>query len=146
MKTLPVQVYIQQWFYEKQEAKFMQTLKFLVWSVWTCPYLLVGDGICKIKLIKVAHVVTLKLAFTEWFFYNLVLLIKLCKIWYLDLDKALLFPKNHVICLKIWKLWQAPTTTQFNIFCWNFAHVSYLTMSTKGFSGFCLDLELLRKT
>ena len=69
-------------------------------------------------------------------FYNLVILIKLFKIRYLNLDKALLFPRNQAICLKNWKLWRAPTTTKFNIFCWNFAHVSYLTMSTKGGSGF----------
>ena len=114
----------------------MQILKFLVWSVCTCPYLLVGDGICKSKLIKVARVVTLKLAFKEWFFYNLVLLIKLCKIGYLNWDKVLLFPRNHVICFKNWKFWRAPTTIQFNIFCWNFAHVSHVTTSTKWSSGF----------
>ena len=39
------------------------------------PYKLVG---------KVARVVNLKLAFTDKFFYNLVVLIKLCKIRYLD--------------------------------------------------------------
>ena len=36
----------------------------------------------------------------------------------------------------------------FNIFCWNFAHVSYLPMSTKvcpGFFLFWLDLELFAK-
>ena len=33
-------------------------------------------------------------------FYNLVILIKLYKIWYLNLDKALLFPRNQAICLK----------------------------------------------
>ena len=87
-------------------------------------------------LFKVARVVDLKLVFTEWFFYNLVILIKLCKIWYLNLDKALLFLRNQVICLKNWKLWQAPTTIKFNIFCWDFARVSYLTMSTKGCLGF----------
>ena len=46
------------------------------------------------------------------------------------------------------EIWRAPTTTKFNIFCWNFAHVSYLTMFTKvcsGFFKFCLDLELLMK-
>ena len=35
-----------------------------------------------------------------------------------------------------------------NIFCWNFAHVSYLPMSTKEwerFLLFCLDLELFAK-
>ena len=47
-----------------------------------------------------------------------------------------------------WKLWRAPTTKEFNIFCWNFAHVFYLVMSAKasvGFFLFCLDLELLKK-
>ena len=34
------------------------------------------------------------------------------------------------------KLWQAPTTIEFDIFYWNFAHVSYLTTSTKGCLGF----------
>ena len=72
----------------------------------------------------------------EWLFYNLVLLIKLCKIGYLNLDKVLLFPRNHVICFKNWKFWRAPTTIQFNIFCWNFGLVSYLTTSTKWSSGF----------
>ena len=46
------------------------------------------------------------------------------------------------------KLWQVPTTTEFNKFFWNFAHVFYLLMSTKrylGFVLFCLDLELLIK-
>ena len=49
-------------------------------------------------------------------------------------------------CLKNWKLWRAPTTIEFNIFCGNLAHVSNLTMSTKScsrFLYFCLDLELL---
>ena len=87
-------------------------------------------------IIKVVCMVNLKLAFTEWFFYNLVILMKLCKIWYLNLDKALLFLRNQVICQKKWKLWQAPTTTKFNIFCWNFVCVSYLTMSAKGCMGF----------
>ena len=46
------------------------------------------------------------------------------------------------------KLWQVPTTTKFNKFCWNFAHVFYLIISIKRYSGFvsfCLDLELLIK-
>ena len=51
-------------------------------------------------------------------------------------DKALLFSRNQVFCLKIWKLWWAPTTLQFNIFCWNFALVFYLPLSTKGCVGF----------
>ena len=85
----------------------------------------------------------------EWFLYNLVILIQLYKIRYLNLDNALLFPINQVICLKNWKLWRATTTTRkFNIFGLNFAHVSYLTMFTKecsGFFFFCFDLELLIK-
>ena len=50
------------------------------------------------------------------------------------------------IFLVIWK--QALTTLVFNVFCWNFAHVSYLPISTKGCSGFflfCLDLESFAK-
>ena len=65
-----------------------------------------------------------------------------------NLDKALLFLRNQVFCLKIWKLWQAPTTLQFNIFCWNFAHVFYLPMSTKecvDFFKFYLDLAKIKK-
>ena len=82
--------------------------------------------------------VKLKLAFMEWFFYNVVILIKLYKIQYLNLHKALFYPRNQAICLKNWKLWGAPTTT----------NVSYLTMSTKGcseFFKFYLDLGLLIK-
>ena len=86
--------------------------------------------------IKVARVVNLKLAFTGWFFYNLIILIKLYKIRYVNLNKALLFPRNQVICLKNLKLWRTQTTVKFNIFCWNFAHVSYLMMSIKGCLGF----------
>ena len=33
-----------------------------------------------------------------------------------------------------WKLWRAPTTIEFNIFCLNFAYVSYSAMSAKGCS------------
>ena len=63
---------------------------------------------------KVARVVNLKFAFTEWLFYNLIKVMKLHKILYLDLDKALLFSRNQVICLKNWKLWRVPTTVKFN--------------------------------
>ena len=66
--------------------------------------------------IKVARVVKLKLAFTEWLFYNLVILIKLYKIRYQNLDNALLFPRNQATCLKNWKLWRAPTTIKFKIY------------------------------
>ena len=37
-----------------------------------------------------------------------------------------------------WKLWWASTTTEFNIFSWIFAHVSYLPISAKGWSEFFL--------
>ena len=50
--------------------------------------------------------------------------------------------------MKNWNLWRVPTTIGFNIFCWNFAHVFYLPMSTKEYSVcflFCLDLELFAK-
>ena len=84
--------------------------------------------------------VKLELASMDWFFYNLVILIKLYKNWILKFrqssEKPGYLPKN-------WKLWRAQTTTKFNIFCWNFAHVSHLKMSTKGclrFSLLCLDL------
>ena len=50
------------------------------------------------------------------FLCNLLILIKLCKIWYLNWGKGLLFPRNQVFCLKNWKPWQAPTTIKFNIF------------------------------
>ena len=59
--------------------------------------------------VKAARLVKSKLAFMEWHLYNLVILIKLYKIRCLNLDKALLFAGNHAICLKNWKLWQAPT-------------------------------------
>ena len=91
-----------------------------------------------------ARLVNIKLCFRTYF-CNLIIQIKWCKIQYLNLDKALLFLSNQVISLKNWKLWQGPTTTEFNIFCLHFPHVSVLPMSTKGCSGlflFCLDLEL----
>ena len=37
-----------------------------------------------VVILKVAHVVKLKLVFTDYLFYNLVLLIKFCKIRYLN--------------------------------------------------------------
>ena len=49
-------------------------------------------------------------------------------------DKVLLISRNQVFCLKNSqnrKLWRVPTTIDFNNFCWNFAHVPYLPMSTK---------------
>ena len=97
---------------------------------------------------KVACLGNLKLAFTGWFFYNLVMLINLNKFLHRNVDKALLFLINQVICLKNWKLWRDLTTIKFNIFCWNCAHISFLTISTKMYSRFflfCSDLQLLIK-
>ena len=71
---------------------------------------------CTWVLYKVVCVVNLKLAFTDWFFYNLIILIKPYKIWYRNLDKALLFPRYQIICVKHWKIWRAPTNIKFNIF------------------------------
>ena len=53
------------------------------------------------KVIWVARVVNLKLAFTEWFFYNLVILIKLCKIRYVNLTKLLYFRETRLV---VWKI------------------------------------------
>ena len=77
--------------------------------------------------LRATRAVNSKLAFTQSFFYSLIILIKLCKIRYLKLDKALIFPRNQVICLKNWKIWRAPTTIKFNIF---FAEI-LLTFPTK---------------
>ena len=68
------------------------------------------------RTLKVARVVKLKSAFMGWFFYNLVILIKLYEIRYLNLDKILFFLRNQTICLKNLKF-RAPTTTKSNIFC-----------------------------
>ena len=92
--------------------------------------------------------VNIKLGFKKLIFNNLIILIKLCKIPYKNLDKAPLFSRNQVFCLKKIKLWRARTTVGFNTFCWNFASISHSSISTKGCSGiflFCLDIELFAK-
>ena len=101
----------------------MVTLRWLAWLKWNCFFL-------------------------DWFYYNLIILIKQCKMPYKSLGKALSFLRNQVFCLKIWKLLQAPTILQFNIFCWNVAHVFYLPLSKKvcvGLFKFYFDLELFAK-
>ena len=102
-----------------------------------------------VSKLKVDHVVNLKLAFTDWFFCNLIILIRLCKIRYLNLDKALLFPGNQVIFLKKWQLWRDPTTIKFKYFFTEILH-TFLTQQRlqKGVWDvflFCLDIELLMK-
>ena len=59
-----------------------------------------------------------------------------------NLDKAPLFSRNELFCLKNWKRWRTPT---MYIFCWYFAHRSQLPISTKmclGFFKFYVDLKL----
>ena len=53
------------------------------------------------------------LAFRDWLFYNLIIIIMLCKNRGLNLYKALLFPRNQAICLKNWKLCQAENLHTF---------------------------------
>ena len=94
-----------------------------------------------------ARVVNLKLVFRNWFFYNLIILTNLCKIQYLNLYKALLFPRNQAICLKNRKLWRALTTIKFNIFLLKFYTRFLLNNVYKRLFRiflFCLDLELKR--
>ena len=98
--------------------------------------------------VKVARVCHSKLGFTNWFFYNLILLIKLCKIRLLNWEKALLFPRNQVICLKNWKLWRAPTTIEWYFLLKFRTLFLFNKVSTKGCSRFfllCLDFALLIK-
>ena len=61
-------------------------------------------------------------------------------------QNSIVFEKPGILP-EIWKLWRAATILHFNIFCWNFAHVFYLPMSTEGCVGvlFYLDLELFAK-
>ena len=51
------------------------------------------------------------------------------------IKSSIVFKKAGILSEKL-KLWQAPTTIELNTFCSNFAHVSYLLMSTKGISGY----------
>ena len=55
----------------------------------------------KIQGFKVARVINIKLIFTDWSFFDLIILIKYCKIWYLKSDKALLFYEKPGYVLKI---------------------------------------------
>ena len=86
-------------------------LRWLVWLTWNC-------------------------FFHGLFYYDLIMLLKWCKTPYKNLDKALLFARNQVFCLKNFDELQLPWSSIF--FYWNFAHVSYLHMSTKACSGFFL--------
>ena len=73
------------------------------------------------------------------------MLIKCCKTQYLNLEKALVFPRKQVICQKNWKLWRAPTTVKFNIFAEILHSFPSYECLQKGVWDFYfgLDLELL---
>ena len=97
--------------------------------------------------IKVACVVEIKLFFMDWIYYNLIILIMWCKIPYKNLDKALLFSRSKVFCLKIWKLWRAPTTYSSIFFAetWHTFSTCQCLQKAVGFFLFYLDLELFEK-
>ena len=76
------------------------------------------------------------------------MIIKQCKTRYINLDKALLFLRNHFFCLKNQKLLRAATTLEFNIFFLKFRTRFLLTnvyINLFGIVLFCLDLELFGK-
>ena len=56
------------------------------------------------------------------------------------LRQTSIISKKPGFCLKIWKLWRAPTTTELNVFYWKFAHVFYMITPTKECSEFFLIL------
>ena len=98
--------------------------------------MIVNPGKFQAIVVKLACVVNIKLGFMNQLFRNLIMLIKWCKIQYWNLDKALAFPRNQIICLKKWKPWQTPTAIKFNIFGWIYCFI--LWMSIKRYVGFFL--------
>ena len=97
--------------------------------------------------IKLACVVKLKLTSMEWFLYNLVILIKLNKIQYINLDKALLFLRNQAICQKNWKLTSSNyhKVSYFLLkFCIRFLY-NIVYKRVFRISSFCLYFVLLMK-
>ena len=70
---------------------------------------------------KVARVVNIRLAFTDYLIFNLIILTGIWKTMYTGyLSQKLKTLTNSIV---------------FNIFCYNFAHVSFLPMSNKEYSG-----------
>ena len=62
------------------------------------------------------------------------------------LCQTTIISKEPVFCLKNWKLWRAPTTIEYNILCWSFAHVFYLIMSKKKvFENYCFISWVINK-
>ena len=63
-------------------------------------------------------------------------------------QSSIVFDKPGILPENLKTLTSSNYHKQFKSFCWNFAQVSNLPMSTKGCSGFflfCLDLELIVK-
>ena len=59
-------------------------------------------------------------------------------------QSSIVFEKTGILSENL----KTPTILQFNIFCWNFAHVFYIPLSKRGcvgFFSFYLDLELFAK-
>ena len=90
-------------------------------------------------IVKVACVVNTKSLFMVWFYHNLIILIKECKIPYKSLDKALLFLRKQIFYLTSSN---HPTVQYFQLKL----RTRFLPISTKEwvrFVLFCLGLELL---
>ena len=94
--------------------------------------------------LKVARMVNIKLFFMDWFYYDLIILIKQCKIPYKNLDKAPLFSRNLFFFSEKLKM----LTNS------NYHRVKYFLLKLRTnvykrvfriFFLFCLDLELFAK-
>ena len=89
--------------------------------------------------------VNIKLAYMNWYFDNLVILIMRCNTPHKNLDKALLFLRNQAFCLKNW----APTTIEFVEILHALPTYQCVQKGIRGslvfFISFCLDLELFAK-
>ena len=82
----------------------------------------------------------------DWFYYNLIILIVQCKMPYRNLGKALLFSRNQVLCLKIWKLWRVPYSSIFFVeTSLTFSTYQCLQKRLRDFFYFSIDLELFAK-
>ena len=57
-----------------------------------------------------------------------------------NLDRAIVFEKPGILSEKLKTFTSSNYQRLFNNFCWNFAHIPYLPMSTKESVGFFLIL------
>ena len=94
----------------------------------------------------------------HWFYLNFAMFCPICVYWFhvyfnVRIIHHLVFRYNTKMVLAslailILKTWRAPAIRQFNIFLWNFIHIFYLLLSTKGLWNsflFYLDPELFAK-